>query len=108
MCRDVEGGATERHIHGAWAIARRGGRRGTHRDDVEQASTGYQHAKEQLWREVDDVNPDPALARLEARIALAELLSRMVDYDIDDAGARRVHSVNVRGFASLPTTVEVR
>ena len=27
------------------------------------------------------------------------------DYDIDPAGIRRVHSVNVRGFAALPTTV---
>ena len=27
------------------------------------------------------------------------------DYEIDPAGIRRVHSVNVRGFAALPTTV---
>src|SRR5215471_5073343 len=31
-------------------------------------ATGYEHAKEQLLREVDDVNADPALAALEARI----------------------------------------
>ena len=49
-----------------------------------------------------------SLARLEARIALAELVSRVKDYDIDEAASRRVHSVNVRGFATLPTTVEVR
>jgi cytochrome P450 len=49
-----------------------------------------------------------SLARLEARIALAELLRRVEDYDIDADGARRVHSVNVRGFESLPTTVKVR
>ena len=48
------------------------------------------------------------LARLEARIALTALVSRVRDYHLDLAGARRVHSVNVRGFESLPTTVEVR
>jgi fumarate hydratase class I len=31
-------------------------------------ATGYEHAKEQLLREVDDTNPDPQLAALEARI----------------------------------------
>ncbi len=31
-------------------------------------ATGYEHAKEQLLREVDDSNPDPQLAALEARI----------------------------------------
>jgi cytochrome P450 len=49
-----------------------------------------------------------SLARLEARIALAELVRRVEDYDADPDGARRVHSVNVRGFESLPTTVKVR
>jgi hypothetical protein len=29
-------------------------------------------------------------------------------YDIDQGASRRVHSVNVRGFDLLPTTVEVR
>jgi len=48
------------------------------------------------------------LARLEARIALTELVSRIRYYDVDAAKAKRVHSVNVRGFESLPTTVEVR
>ena len=46
-----------------------------------------------------------SLARLEARIALRQLSERVADYDIDDAAARRVHSINVRGFAALPTTV---
>ncbi len=31
-------------------------------------ATGYEYAKEQLLREVDDTNPDPKLAALEARI----------------------------------------
>jgi cytochrome P450 len=49
-----------------------------------------------------------SLARLEARVALGELVHRVSDYDIDDTGIRRVHSINVRGFAALPTTVERR
>lgn len=48
------------------------------------------------------------LARLEGRVALEELTGRVADYDIDMAGAERVHSVNVRGFARLPTTVTPR
>ena len=31
-------------------------------------ATGYEYAKEQLLRELDDTNPDPKLAELEARI----------------------------------------
>ena len=49
-----------------------------------------------------------ALARLEARVALSELLDRVKDYDIDEAGLVRVHSINVRGLASVPTTVTRR
>ena len=49
-----------------------------------------------------------ALARLEARVALRQLAERVADYDIDEAQARRVHSINVRGFAALPTTIEVK
>ncbi len=49
-----------------------------------------------------------ALARLEARIVLGELAAAVADYDIDAAGARRSHSVNVRGFEALPTTVVMR
>jgi cytochrome P450 len=49
-----------------------------------------------------------SLARLEARVCLEELVARVADYDIDPEGIRRVHSVNVRGFAALPTTVELR
>jgi cytochrome P450 len=48
-----------------------------------------------------------ALARLEARVGLEELLNRVDDYDIDPEGCERVHSINVRGFARLPTTVSV-
>jgi cytochrome P450 len=49
-----------------------------------------------------------SLARLEARVALEEAVARVAAYDIDPAGIARVHSVNVRGFAALPTTVQAR
>ncbi|MDX6284882.1 MAG: hypothetical protein QOG53_367 [Frankiales bacterium] len=49
-----------------------------------------------------------SLARLETRIVLDELVARVADYNIDESGARRVHSVNVRGFATLPTEVTLR
>jgi len=45
---------------------------------------------------------------MEARIALTELVSRIADYDIDPEGMQRVHSINVRGLAALPTTVTLR
>jgi cytochrome P450 len=49
-----------------------------------------------------------ALARMEARVALTELAKLVRGYDIDPAGTARVHSINVRGFAALPTTVTPR
>ena len=49
-----------------------------------------------------------SLARMEARIVLEELVRRVSDYEIDPAGTRRVHSMNVRGFETLPTSVTVR
>ena len=49
-----------------------------------------------------------ALARMEARIALTELTSRVASYEIDPEGMQRVHSINVRGLAALPTTVTLR
>jgi hypothetical protein len=49
-----------------------------------------------------------ALARLETKVVLEQLLSRITSYDLDEGGANRVHSVNVRGFAQLPTTVTLR
>jgi len=48
------------------------------------------------------------LARLEARVALTEFTRLVSEYEIDEAGARRVHSVNVRGFARLPMRLEAR
>jgi cytochrome P450 len=49
-----------------------------------------------------------SLARLESRIVLEQLLTRVTAYDVDETGAQRVHSVNVRGFAHLPTSVTLR
>ena len=49
-----------------------------------------------------------ALARIEGRVALEELTKRVASYDIDEAGITRVHSVNVRGLASLPTSITPR
>ncbi len=48
------------------------------------------------------------LARLEARVALTELVRRVRTLDVDHDGCRRVHSVSVRGFASVPMTVKGR
>ena len=48
------------------------------------------------------------LARLEARVALTELVRRTATVEVDRDRARRVHSTNVRGFASLPITVGER
>lgn len=45
------------------------------------------------------------LARLEARIALTELVRRVDGYELDTEAAERVHSSNVRGFAKLPIAV---
>ncbi|NLU83314.1 cytochrome P450 [Rhodococcus sp. HNM0569] len=46
------------------------------------------------------------LARLEADVALRELLARAGSIEVDEENAVRVHSSNVRGFAELP--VEIR
>lgn len=48
------------------------------------------------------------LARMEARVALSELLARIRQYEVDESNAVRVHSSNVRGFAYLPITVAAR
>ncbi|MBV5245555.1 cytochrome P450 [Mycolicibacterium sp. PAM1] len=47
------------------------------------------------------------LARMEARVALAELFKRIRGYEVDEDNAVRVHSSNVRGFAHLPISVKV-
>ena len=44
------------------------------------------------------------LARLEARVVLAELARRVEGFEVNADRGERVHSVNVRGFARLPVT----
>jgi cytochrome P450 len=48
------------------------------------------------------------LARLEAQVALTEFARRVARYEIDASRAQRVHSVSVRGFATLPMRAEAR
>jgi cytochrome P450 len=47
------------------------------------------------------------LARMEARVALRQLVGRVRTLEVDHDAAERVHSVNVRGFSALPVRVEV-
>ena len=46
-----------------------------------------------------------ALARMESRIALEEMVRRWPELTIDEAGLRRVHMSNVAGYAHVPVTV---
>jgi cytochrome P450 len=46
------------------------------------------------------------LARMEARVALAAMFSRIRGFEVDEANAVRVHSSSVRGFAHLPMTLQ--
>ena len=48
-----------------------------------------------------------ALARLEARVALEELLARLPDFAVALAGLTRVHSGNVRGYSVVPIRFSV-
>ncbi len=81
---------------------------------------GSANRDERQWRGADtlDVTRNPAghlafghgihhclgaaLARLETRVALEEVLPQLGRYEIDESAAHRVHSGNVRGFAHLP------
>ncbi|MFJ4651939.1 cytochrome P450 [Nocardia sp. NPDC088792] len=48
------------------------------------------------------------LGLLELRVALQEIAGAVADFEVDEAAAKRIHSSNNRGFASLPTTVTPR
>ncbi|WP_297848198.1 cytochrome P450 [Mycobacterium sp.] len=43
-----------------------------------------------------------ALARVQARVALEEVLSRWPDWEVDYDEAKRAHTTSVRGWATLP------
>jgi cytochrome P450 len=43
-----------------------------------------------------------ALARLEGRIALEEILKRFPSWDVDEAGAELIHTSTLRGYHKLP------
>lgn len=45
-----------------------------------------------------------ALARLEARVAVEEVLKRWTDWDVDYDNAVRAHTSSVRGWARMPVT----
>ncbi|MCA9504308.1 MAG: cytochrome P450 [Myxococcales bacterium] len=46
------------------------------------------------------------VARLEARVALEEILSAMPEYEVDVAASERLYTEYVQGFASLPIVFE--
>jgi cytochrome P450 len=46
-----------------------------------------------------------ALARMESRIAIEEMVRRWPRFEIDEDGLRRVHMSNVAGFSNVPVTV---
>jgi cytochrome P450 len=46
-----------------------------------------------------------ALARMESRIAIEEMVRRWPRYEIDEGGLRRVHMSNVAGFSNVPVRV---
>lgn len=43
-----------------------------------------------------------SLARLEMKIAFQRLLPRLGEFELDLEGAKRLHSLNFRGFRNLP------
>jgi cytochrome P450 len=46
-----------------------------------------------------------ALARMESRIAIEEMVRRWPRFEINEDGLRRVHMSNVAGFSNVPVTV---
>jgi len=46
-----------------------------------------------------------ALARVQAKVALEEVLTRWPDWEVDYSAAKRAHTTSVRGWASLPVRV---
>jgi cytochrome P450 len=46
-----------------------------------------------------------ALARMESRVAIEELIARWPSFDVDEDGLRRVHMANVAGYSNVPVSV---
>ena len=76
---------------------------------ADEAGFDLQHVEAPVAGKVRlvDQEGDKASRTGKARIALEELTKRVGTYEIDESEASWVHSVNVRGFAALPTSVEV-
>jgi cytochrome P450 len=47
-----------------------------------------------------------ALARMQARVALEEVIKRWPDWEVDYANARKAHTSSVRGWAKLPVITD--
>jgi len=47
-----------------------------------------------------------ALARMQARVALEEVIKRWPEWEVDYANARKAHTTSVRGWARLPVFTE--
>lgn len=47
-----------------------------------------------------------ALARMQARVALEEVIARWPDWEVDYANATKAHTSSVRGWASLPVITD--
>lgn len=48
-----------------------------------------------------------ALARMQARLVLEEVLKRWPDWEVDYHTAEKAHTASVRGWAKLPVTLGV-
>jgi cytochrome P450 len=46
-----------------------------------------------------------ALARMQARVVLEEVLRRWPDWAVDYDGAEKAHTASVRGWSKLPVTL---
>ena len=49
-----------------------------------------------------------ALARLEGKIALEEILTRFPRYEVDESRLKRVYVTNVAGYCEMPISYEPR
>jgi cytochrome P450 len=47
-----------------------------------------------------------ALARLEGKVGLEEMLARLPQWEVDEANCEMVHTSTVRGWATLPVSAK--